>query len=150
MSLTTTEGSEQKREHGVDSRSEQKREHGVDSELTGFVIGAAIEVHKQLGSGLLESAYEDALAYEFVLRGIPFQRQKRYHAVYTKRLLKRAFRADFLVRDKLIVEVKAVTALADIHTAQLITYLKVSGCRLGLIINFNTRVLFHGIKRVIL
>ena len=122
----------------------------MDLDLTGIVIGAAIEVHKHLGPGLLESAYEDALAYEFALRGIPFQRQKRYRAVYKKKLLKRAFRADFLVRDKLIVEVKAVTNLADIHTAQLITYLKVSGCGLGLIINFNTRLLFHGIKRVIL
>jgi GxxExxY protein len=113
------------------------------------VIGAAIEVHRILGPGFLESVYEEAMCVELGLRGIPFVRQYQSsidykgHAVGEHRL-------DLLVGDVLVVELKAVDALAPVHTAQVMSYLKANGKRLGLLINFNTPVLRQGIKRVVL
>lgn len=117
--------------------------------LTHEVIGAAIEVHRTLGPGYLESVYEEALAIEFALRGIPFTRQVviavdyKGHSVGESRL-------DFLVGGQLVTELKAVEVLIPIHSAQVISYLKTTGRSLGLLINFNVGLLKDGVKRVVL
>ena len=116
--------------------------------LAHSVIGAAIEVHRNLGPGYLESVYEAALAVEFDLRGISFERQKPIRIQYKGHPIGEA-RLDFLVGEILIVELKAVESLAGIHTAQVISYLKATRLQLGLLINFNVPVLKEGIKRVV-
>ncbi len=113
------------------------------------VIGAAIEVHRTLGPGFLESVYEEALAVELSLRGFGFRRQVPVAVGYKGRPVGEA-RLDFLVEDSLIVELKAVDELAPIHHAQVISYLKATGHHLALLINFNVPVLRDGIKRVVL
>jgi GxxExxY protein len=113
------------------------------------VIGAAIEVHRHLGPGFLESVYEEALAVEFNLRGIPFERQKPVRIMYKGHDVGEG-RLDFLVGECLIVELKAVDTLASIHFALVISYLKSTGSQLGLLINFNVRVLKDSIKRIVL
>ena len=120
-----------------------------EKELTGDVIGAAIEVHRLLGPGLLESAYELALERELVLRGYVVERQKAVPLEYKGVALGDGFRLDLLVNDSLLLEVKAVEGLLPIHEAQLLTYLRLTAQRFGLLINFNERVLKAGIKRVI-
>lgn len=128
---------------------------GVDrtmysNELSGKVIGAAIEVHKILGPGLLESAYEECLCHELELRAIPFERQKELPLEYKGVALDCGYRLDLVVANKLILELKACEALEPIHEAQLLTYLKLTGIKLGLLINFNVPVLKEGIKRLVL
>jgi len=118
-------------------------------DLANAVIGAAIEVHRVLGPGYLESVYEEALAIEFELRGISFERQKPIRVDYKGRGVGEG-RLDLLVGGRLIVELKAVDAFAPIHTAQVMSYLKTMNLPLGLLINFNVPLLKHGIKRVIL
>jgi GxxExxY protein len=113
------------------------------------VIGAAIEVHRELGPGLLESVYEQALCFELSLRGIPFAHQVTIPVTYKGQVIGEG-RLDVLVGSVLVVELKAVDALAPIHTAQLLTYLKVTGYRLGLLINFNVPILKQGIKRLVI
>ncbi len=118
--------------------------------LTGEVIGAAIEVHRLLGPGFLESVYEDALCIELGLRGIPFARQHPFALDYKGHSIGGA-RLDLLVDSCLVVELKAVDALAPVHSAQVLSYLKVTGSRLGLLINFNVPALRRGgIKRIVL
>lgn len=117
--------------------------------LSHSVIGAAIEVHRHLGPGFLESAYEDALAIELGLRGIQFVRQAPVSAEYKGHSIGEG-RADFLVDGKLIVELKAAEEISNVHVAQVIAYLKATSLTLGLIINFNVPVLKDGIRRVIL
>jgi len=117
------------------------------NKLTNAIIGAAIEVHRQLGAGLLELLYENALAHEFMLRNIPFLRQVPIPVVYKQQVIGET-RLDFLVGGKVVVEIKAGEMLAKVHTSQLICYLKVSGYKLGLLINFNAAVLKNGIKRI--
>ena len=119
------------------------------NDLTNVVIGAAIEVHRILGPGYLESLYEEALTVELGLREIPFERQKPIGVEYKESLIGKS-RLDFLIDSKLIVELKAVDALAPIHTAQVISYLKTMNLPLGLLINFNVSLIKMGIKRVIL
>ena len=119
-----------------------------DNDLTHSVIGAAIEVHRLLGPGLLESAYEECLAREFVLRGIAFQRQKAAPVVYKDVKLECGYRMDFVVEGRIVVELKAVEALAPVHEAIVLTYLRLSGCKLGLLINFNVPVLKDGIRQI--
>lgn len=121
-----------------------------ENALSKLIIGAAIEVHRQLGPGLLESAYEECLAYELSLRQIPFERQKPVPVVYKGIQLDCGFRLDFLVGGMVVVELKAVDQLAPIHDAQVITYLKLTGCKLGLLLNFNELRLREGIKRLAL
>jgi GxxExxY protein len=123
-----------------------KRENPISNE----VIGAAIEVHKQLGPGLLESAYEECLAHEFSLRQIPFERQKPLPVIYKGANLDIGYRLDLLVDGLVVVELKAVEKFAPIHEAQMITYLKLTNCKLGLLLNFNVRLMKNGIKRVAL
>jgi GxxExxY protein len=118
-----------------------------DNDLTGAIIGAALEVHKLLGPGLLESAYEECLAREFVLKGIPFERQKPVPVVYKDVKLECGYRMDFLVAAKIVVELKAVESFAPVHEAIVLTCLRLSGCRLGLLITFNAQMLKDGIRR---
>jgi GxxExxY protein len=113
------------------------------------VIGAAIEVHKELGPGFLEAVYEEALAIEMIERNIPFERQKLIAVQYKGRPIGEG-RLDFLVGNRLIVELKAIDALHPIHTAQVMSYLKTTRLRLGLLINFNSVILKNGIKRIVL
>ncbi|TAN35802.1 MAG: GxxExxY protein [Verrucomicrobia bacterium] len=112
------------------------------------VIGAAIEVHRVLGPGYLEQHYEEALCVELKVRQIPFERQKAIGVIYKEQTIGES-RLDLLIADALIIELKAVEALAPIHTAQLISYLKMTGKKLGLLINFNVSVLKNGIRRII-
>jgi len=118
-------------------------------ELAKIVVDASIEVHRILGPGYLESVYEEALAQELTLRKISFERQKRIHVDYKGAAVGEA-RLDFLIDGLLIVELKAVEALAPIHTAQVISYLKATKLPIGLLINFNTPLLKNGIKRIAL
>jgi GxxExxY protein len=120
------------------------------NEISQATIGAAIEVHRTLGPGLLESAYEQCLSHEFSLRQIPFERQKPLPVDYKGIRLDCGYRLDFLVAGLLVVEVKAIEALLPIHQAQLLSYLKLGGWKLGLLINFHTPLLREGIKRVVL
>jgi len=126
-------------------------EHVVDEdELSNQVIGAAIEVHRHLGPGLLESAYQQCLAYEFSERGIPFELEKPAPVEYKGVRLDCGFRLDFLVGGLVIVELKAVDQLTPVHQAQVLTYLRLTGCKLGLLLNFNEWRLADGIKRLVL
>ena len=121
-----------------------------DSEVTGEVIASAIDVHRALGPGLLESAYEECLARELSLREVPFARQLALPVEYKGLKLDCAYRVDFLVREQVVVELKATAALDPIHEAQLLTYMRLGHWKLGLLINFNVPVLKLGIKRFIL
>ena len=118
------------------------------NDLTGEVIGAAIEVHKALGPGLLESAYEECLCHELKLRGIEFERQVDLPIEYKGTKLDCAYRMDIVADDQLIVELKSCESLQPIHQAQLLTYLKLTGLKMGLLINFNVPILRQGIKRL--
>jgi len=118
--------------------------------LSNQVIACALEVHRTLGPGLLESVYEAALAYEMAVHDIPFKRQAELPVQYKDTELDCAYRIDLLVDGKLIVELKAVDALQPIHEAQLLTYMRLSRMKTGLLINFNTLLLKHGIKRMVL
>jgi GxxExxY protein len=120
-----------------------------ENEVSQAVIGAAIEVHRTLGPGLLESAYEAALAHQLRLDGLRVNRQPQLAVTYKGIELTDAYRIDLLVEDLVVVEVKAVEKLEAIHTAQLLTYLRFSGKHLGLLLNFNSRTLHRGIQRVI-
>ena len=120
-----------------------------EKELSGDVIGAAIEVHRVLGPGLLESAYELALERELILRGHSIERQKPVPLEYKGTALGDGFRIDLLVEGQLIIEVKAVDGLLPIHEAQLLTYLRLTDTKLGLLINFNEKTLKEGVKRVV-
>ena len=119
-----------------------------ENELSNQIIGAAIEVHKQLGPGLLESAYEGALACELSMQGIPFERQKPVQVRYKGHDLDVGFRVDLLIDNLVVVELKAVEEINDIFTARVITYLKLSGCKLGLLMNFNVLRMRDGIHRI--
>ena len=121
----------------------------TDTELTHEIIGAAIEVHKNLGPGLLESTYEECLCHELSQRGIPFERQKPVPVVYKGVKLDCGYRLDLLVADRVILELKSVEALAPIHDSIMITYLKLSEHRIGLLMNFNVQILKEGIKRLV-
>lgn len=117
--------------------------------ITETVIGAAIDVHRALGPGLLESAYEACLAYELVQRGLKIERQKELPVVYRDAKVDCGYRIDLLVEGAVVVELKAVERLERIHEAQLLSYLKLSGLRVGLLINFNVMMLKEGIKRMV-
>ncbi|MBT1072134.1 GxxExxY protein [Pelotalea chapellei] len=121
-----------------------------DADLTNYIIEAAIEVHRGLGPGLLESAYEVCLARELEDRNIPFERQKELPVIYKGVVLDIGYRLDILVDSKVVVELKSVDSLLPIHEAQLLTYLKLSGKQTGLLLNFNCRLLKDGLKRLVL
>lgn len=118
------------------------------NQISGQIIGAAIEVHKALGPGLLESAYESCLDYELRQRGLHVEQQKALPLVYKGMQLDCGYRLDLLVENAVIVELKSVDALLPIHTAQILSYLRLAGLSLGLLINFNVMILKHGIHRL--
>jgi len=121
----------------------------TENELSKVIIGAAIEVHKTLGPGLLESAYETCLERELVIRGLKVKRQVGLPLVYKDISCDIGYRVDLLVENKVIIEIKSVEALNDVHIAQVLTYLKLSQCKLGLLINFNVKRLKEGVKRLV-
>jgi GxxExxY protein len=120
----------------------------TENEIATIVLDAAFQVHRQLGPGLLESTYKACLFFELQQKEIKVELEKALPVVYKDVKLECGYRIDMLVEGKFIVELKSVEALNDIHMAQIITYLKLSDCRLGLLINFNTKYLKDGIKRV--
>ena len=119
------------------------------NEVSARVIAAAIEVHRHLGPGLLESAYEEALALELTLGGVSFARQSEIAAFYKGQRLSVPYRADLIVAGSVVVEPKAIEQLARVHGSQVLTYLRLSGLSLGLLINFNVPLLRSGIQRVV-
>jgi GxxExxY protein len=119
----------------------------TDNELTHGIIGAAIEVHRCLGPGLLESCYEECQARELQVRSISFEKQKALPVVYKDVKLECGYRIDLLVDGRIVVELKAIETIAPVHEAIVLTYLRLSGCRIGLLINSNVAVLKDGIRR---
>ena len=119
------------------------------NQLSSQIIGAAIEVHKELGPGLLESAYEECLCLELSTRGIVFERQRPLPVKYKDRQLECGYRLDVVVENRIILELKSCEKIEPIHKAQLLTYLKLSGMHLGLLLNFNVPVMRDGIVRIV-
>lgn len=121
----------------------------TENELSKIVFDCALKVHQTLGPGLLESAYEECLFYELKKRNLSVQKQKPLPLIYEDVKLEIGYRVDIIVEDKLILEIKSVEALNDIHFAQLLTYLKLTNCKLGMLINFNVLLIKNGIRRVV-
>ncbi|WP_347160020.1 GxxExxY protein [Pontibacter chitinilyticus] len=121
----------------------------TENEIARLVFDAALKVHRALGPGLLESAYEACLYYELIKSGLLVEKQKALPLLYEEVKLEAGYRVDIMVEKKFIIEVKAVDALNDIHLAQLLTYLKLADCKLGLLINFNVMLLKNGVRRVV-
>jgi GxxExxY protein len=121
----------------------------TDTDITHEIIGAAMEVHKRLGPGLLESAYEECLAHELHLRNLRVERQVAVPVVYRETKLECGYRIDLLVEGRIVVELKSVGGLAPIHEAIILTYLRLSGHKLGLLINFNVAILKDGVRRFV-
>ena len=121
----------------------------TENEISKIILGCAIEVHKQLGPGLLESAYQECLFYELKLNGLNVQKQKPMPIVYKEVKLDHGYRIDLLVEEKVVVEIKKVEYLNDIYKAQTLTYLRLGDYKLGLLLNFQELVLKNGIKRIV-
>ena len=121
----------------------------TENEISREIVDAALKVHKQVGPGLLESAYEECLYYELIKRELLVEKQKTLPLVYEEVKLDAGYRIDLLIEKKVIVEIKSVEALNDVHLAQILTYLKLSGCKLGMLINFNVELIKQGIERVV-
>ncbi|CAM3436117.1 GxxExxY protein [Aequorivita lipolytica] len=121
----------------------------TENELSSKIIGACIEVHKQLGPGLLESTYEVCLAHELRTLGLEFKQQVPLPVIYKGIKLNAGYRIDMIVEERIIIEIKSIEVLAPIHTAQILTYLKLKELKLGLLINFNSVKVVDGIKRII-
>ena len=121
----------------------------TNRELTHHIVGAAIDVHRELGPGLLENVYEECLCPELNTRGIPFERHKPIPVVYRGVKLDCGYRADIVVGNRVIVEIKAIAAIAPIHDAVMLTYLRLSGCKIGLLINFHSPALKDGVRRFV-
>lgn len=121
----------------------------TENEISEKIIGCAIQVHRELGPGLLESSYEECLYYEIFQSGLYVEKQKPLPLVYKEVKLDCGYRIDLLVENKVIIEVKSVEALNDIYLAQVLTYLKLSKCKLGLLMNFNVLLLKDGIRRIV-
>ncbi|KJF44207.1 GxxExxY protein [Draconibacterium sediminis] len=121
----------------------------IENEISKTIIGCAIDVHKQLGPGLLESAYQECLFYELQQKGLNVKKEVPMPIVYKEVKLNHGYRIDLLVENKVVIELKTVEELNDVHTAQVLTYLKLGHYRLGLLLNFNVSILKNGIKRII-
>ena len=121
----------------------------TENELSKIVFNCALKVHQNLGPGLLESAYEECLFYELNKTGLEIQKQKALPLVYEEVKLDIGYRIDIIIENKLILEIKSVEALNEIHFAQLLTYLKLTNCKLGMLMNFNVALIKNGIKRVV-
>ncbi|WP_291151450.1 GxxExxY protein [Flavobacterium sp. UBA7680] len=120
----------------------------TENDLSRIVFNSALKVHQTLGPGLLESAYEECLFFELRKLGLSVEKQKALPLIYEEVKLDVGYRLDILVENKLILEIKAVDCLNEVHFAQLLTYLKLTNCKLGLLINFNVALLKHGVKRI--
>jgi len=120
-----------------------------ENEISNIILGCAIEVHRQLGPGLLESAYQECLYYELIKAGLDVQKEKPMPIIYKDVKLDHGYRIDLLVNNKVVIEIKTVEAFTDVHTAQVLTYLKLGNYKLGLLLNFYVTTLKNGIKRVI-
>ena len=120
-----------------------------ENEISKIVFESALKIHKVLGPGLLESAYEECLFYELKKYDFKVEKQKQLPLIYEEVRLDVGYRIDIIIEDKFIVEIKSVEALTDVHLAQLLTYLRLSNCKLGLLINFNVSLLKNGVRRVI-
>ena len=121
----------------------------ITNRISKQVIGAAIEVHRNLGPGLLESAYEICLKYELEKLGLRVEQQRALPVIYKDIKLDQGYRIDLLVENRVIIELKVVDTITDVHKAQVASYLKFSGCKLGLLLNFNVTLLKHGITRIV-
>lgn len=121
----------------------------TENEISNIILGCAIEVHKRLGPGLLESAYQECLCYELTSKGLSIVKEKPMPIIYKDIKLNHGYRIDILVENKVVIEIKTVDAFSDIHIAQVLTYLKLGEYKLGLLLNFNVTTLKNGIKRII-
>jgi GxxExxY protein len=121
----------------------------TENEIANIVFNAGLKVHRALGPGLLENAYQECLYYELCKSGLFVEKEKALPLIYEDIKLETGYRIDLFVERKLIIEIKSVEALNDLHLAQILTYLKLSGCKLGLLINFNTILFKQGVRRVI-
>lgn len=121
----------------------------TENEISNYIIGAAINVHKQLGPGLLESAYRECLAYEISQSGLNVRKEVPLSIIYKEVKLDHGYRLDLLVNNLVVVEIKTVEAFIDVHTAQVLTYLRLGNYKLGLLLNFHTITLKSGIKRIV-
>jgi len=121
----------------------------TENEISQVVLNRALKVHRRLGLGLLESAYEECLYYELTKAGVNVEKQKTLPLIYEDVKLEVGYRVDLMIENKFVIELKAVESLNDVHLAQLLTYLKLSDCKLGMLINFNVALLKYGVKRVI-
>ena len=135
--------------HRKDAKDAKKKMKIDENKLSNEIIGAAIEVHRHLGPGLLESAYEECLCRELSIRQIAFERQKALPVFYKGIKLDCGYRLDIVVKNLVIIELKAVNKIIPIHDAQLLSYLKLSKLKLGLLINFNVTLLKNGLKRIV-
>ncbi|MBQ0736395.1 GxxExxY protein [Aquimarina celericrescens] len=122
----------------------------TEDEISRIVIGCAIEVHKNLGPGLLESAYQECLCYELKNKGLEIQKEKALPVIYKDIKLDQGYRIDILIENKVVIELKTVEYFTDVHSAQILTYLKLGEYKLGLLINFHVSLLKNGIKRFIM
>ena len=122
----------------------------TENEISNKIIGFAIDVHKSLGPGLLESAYKECLCYKLMQSGLKVEKEKPMPLVFEEVKLDCGYRIDLLVENKVVIELKVVEAFNDVHIAQTLTYMKLSECKLGLLLNFYTKSLKNGIKRLIL
>ncbi|MFY9244130.1 MAG: GxxExxY protein [Polaribacter sp.] len=121
----------------------------TENEISKIIVDCALKVHRALGPGLLESSYDECLFYEIGKRNLKVEKQKALPLIYEEVKLNVGYRIDLIVEDKVIVELKSVEMINDVHLAQVLTYLKLSECKLGLLINFNVALIKHGIKRVV-
>ena len=121
----------------------------IENEISGIIVDCCYQIHSTLGQGLLESVYEETLAYELSKRGLEVKRQEGIAVVYDNLRMDLGFRADLIVENKVIIEIKSVEALAKVHFKQLLTYLKLTNLHLGLLINFNEALVKDGIKRIV-
>ena len=121
----------------------------TENQISKIVVDCALKVHRQLGPGLLESAYQECLFYELVDQGLQVEKEKAMPLIYNDVKLDIGYRIDLLINNKLVIEIKSIEALNDVYLAQILTYLKLSECKLGLLINFNVALIKNGIKRVV-
>jgi GxxExxY protein len=122
----------------------------TENQLSKIVFQSALYIHRELGPGLLEKIYELCLYKELISQNLKVERQKSFPVVFKDQVFDEAYRVDLIIEDKLVIEVKTVAELNDIHVAQVMTYLKLSGCTLGMLINFNTVLIKNGVRRVVL
>jgi GxxExxY protein len=120
-----------------------------ENEISKIIVDCCFKIHTALGPGLLESVYEEVLSHELIKRGLNIERQKGIPVVYENLKMELGFRADIIVENKVIIELKSIDAIAPVHSKQLLTYLKLSGLKLGLLVNFNEALIKDGIKRIV-